>query len=851
MPPQAPFHLRLLGSPDAPPLDDRPVTLMGPGDGDPSTIIFVQAVPDLGGATRVQLMNGPTVLSEIVASPNSPTLALGRPVVDNDAQTLNLSWTAADADGDPLLFSVQLSSDGGKTWQSLLVNQPDSQLTLNTRHLTGSPISVLRVVASDGFNTALAVTDPFVIPTHAPEIAFSGIMDGQRIGFGQVVNVTAFAYDAEDGSLPSTGIHWTLVGPTPLTATGSAVSLVRLSPGPYTLAGQVADSDGNPGTAQVHFEVLPLSVPDAAVPTVDGLGTDPGYTAAQVIGFSSPATQPGTRLIHANGTLFVSFGGLPQSAAGMPEATVTIAFDPTQAGNSTTQTGDVAFSLTENGLPHQLRGNGPSLAADALAAGVHGVIARRGGYWNAEMAIPDSLVGGWNHSARVALQLQWAASDGSSQSLNWPPNASLTGPPTWAPAYFGATPPAPANRPPVAVASAPAIVPLDDTSTIGLSGAASFDPDGDPLTFSWSQTAGPSVALQGADGKTPVFAAPLPDSPVTLTFQLVVNDGMADSVPAQVTVELVPQAALPPATGNSAVRIDPSDGSASVQLTWPGPAGTEALIQASTNLVDWSNLATNLAGTLQTIAVHDSAAGQFPERFYRVIPWNQTLVATAGNALRFNSADGLATIPSAPDLNTLPVTLMAWISTTQSAGAYPTMISKYEGGVEHGYALALDSGRFTPWYYVDPNKHVEELTGAQLDGRFVADGRWHHLAYAVGTTNAQIYIDGTLMNDLHWIGTPSPVATSAPLLFGRYNGGSGQGFVGQLDEVSIWNRALSEAEVRSHMHHLLIGNETGLIGYWHFDEVDGATVNDSSGQGHDGAISGSVDRASSSAPVYP
>jgi hypothetical protein len=851
MPPQSPFHLRLLSSPDAPPLDDRPVIPIGPGDGDASTIIFVQAMPDPSGATRIQLMNGPTVLSEIVASPNSPTLALGRPVVDSDAQTLNLTWVAADADGDPLLFSAQLSSDGGKSWQSLLVNQPDTQLTVGTRHLAGSPNCVLRVVASDGFNTVLAITDPFVIPRHAPEFVLSGVTDGQRIDFGRVLSVTAFAYDAEDGSLPATSIHWTILGPTPSTATGSTVSLAGLSPGLYTVTGQATDSDGNPGMGQVHFEILPLTVPDAAAPIVDGLGTDLGYAAAQVIGFSPATTQPGTHVIHANGVLFASFSGLPLSATGMPESALTIAIDPTETGNSTAQSGDIAFSLTENGLPHELRGNGTSLAADVLATGVHAVIVRRGGYWNAELAIPDSLVGGWNHSARVALQLQWASADGSSQILVWPPNAGLTSPTTWAPAFFGSNPPAPANRPPVAVAAGPDIVTLDDTSTVGLSGLGSSDPDGDPLTFAWSQTAGPPVTLQGADGATPTFAAPLPDSPVSLTFQLVVNDGVANSAPAQVTIELVPQAVPPPAVDNSAVRIDPSDGSASVQVTWPGPAGSDAVIQASTNLVDWSNIATNLAGTLQTIAVHDSAAGQFPERFYRAMSWNESLVSSAGNALQFNAADGLVTIPASPDLNTLPLTVMAWISTTQSAGAYPTMISKYEGGVAHGYALALDSGRFTPWYYVDPNNHIQELTGPQLDGRFVADGRWHHLAYIVGTTNAQIYIDGTLMNDLPWIGKASPVATGAPLLFGRYNGGSGQGFVGQLDEVSIWSRALSEAEVRSHMHHLLTAPETGLIGYWHFEEVDGATVSDSSGFGHDGAISGSVNRENSAAPVYP
>jgi hypothetical protein len=59
-----------------------------------------------------------------------------------------------------------------------------------------------------------------------------------------------------------------------------------------------------------------------------------------------------------------------------------------------------------------------------------------------------------------------------------------------------------------------------------LDGMASFDPDGDPLTYSWTQTAGPSVILTGANTSTPSFTAPPITSQTTLTFQLTVSDGV-------------------------------------------------------------------------------------------------------------------------------------------------------------------------------------------------------------------------------------------------------------------------------------------------------------------------------------
>jgi len=69
-----------------------------------------------------------------------------------------------------------------------------------------------------------------------------------------------------------------------------------------------------------------------------------------------------------------------------------------------------------------------------------------------------------------------------------------------------------------------------------LDGMASSDPDGDPLTFSWIQTAGPPVVLTGADTATPAFT---PVAAGTYAFQLMVNDGLDWSDPDIVTVTAV------------------------------------------------------------------------------------------------------------------------------------------------------------------------------------------------------------------------------------------------------------------------------------------------------------------------
>jgi len=45
----------------------------------------------------------------------------------------------------------------------------------------------------------------------------------------------------------------------------------------------------------------------------------------------------------------------------------------------------------------------------------------------------------------------------------------------------------------------------------------------------------------------------------------------------------------------------------------------------------------------------------------------------------------------------------------------------------------------------------------------------------------------------------------------------GQSFIGYIDEVRFWNRALPTAEIRRDFNRYLLGNESGLIGYWPFN----------------------------------
>ncbi len=200
-----------------------------------------------------------------------------RAVLDEAAQTLDLSWSSDDADDDLLIFVVQYSADDGATWHTVLFQYPWLDARISTRLLPGSTSARLRVLATDGANTTIATSDPFTLAKHAPEPQIGGVNEGERLAFGQRVDLQGLALDAEEGSLPDSSLSWTVSGPSPVTGSGSLLPLPDLSPGPYTATLSATDGDEQVGTATRQFEVSALTVPDAAAPVLDGTCSDAGY----------------------------------------------------------------------------------------------------------------------------------------------------------------------------------------------------------------------------------------------------------------------------------------------------------------------------------------------------------------------------------------------------------------------------------------------------------------------------------------------------------------------------------------------------------------------------------------------
>lgn len=176
----------------------------------------------------------------------------------------------------------------------------------------------------------------------------------------------------------------------------------------------------------------------------------------------------------------------------------------------------------------------------------------------------------------------------------------------------GATPPQPAGCGPVGVVQAPFAnagnpQTVSSGATVILDGSLSSDPNQPPmpLSFTWLQTGGPTVALSDNGFVKPFFTAPtVPGgaAPVVLTFSLVASNGFASSAVSTVNVTVLgqttplvnagaPQMVTSPSLVTlNGTAVDPN-GSGALPLTfqWTQTSGpTVALTNANTSTASFT-----------------------------------------------------------------------------------------------------------------------------------------------------------------------------------------------------------------------------------------------------------------------
>ncbi len=208
-------------------------------------------------------------------------------------------------------------------------------------------------------------------------------------------------------------------------------------------------------------------------------------------------------------------------------------------------------------------------------------------------------------------------------------------------------------------------------------------------------------------------------------------------------------------------------------------------------------------------------------------------------ALQFDGTDDFVTFSHNDKLNINAVTIEMWIYwEATSTAATQFLIGKdfeqleihtgYQNDQLHYVENAL---RFipTPGVYFDTPANV------------ISRKQWHHIAFIYDPSNSlhKCYINGkeTSLTKRGLNPETTAISTSAePLLLSKRSTND-MLYQGRMDEIRIWNTVRTEAEINSNMYREL-DPQTGLIAYYKMSGGSGPALDDNSGNGINGIITG-------------
>ena len=176
----------------------------------------------------------------------------------------------------------------------------------------------------------------------------------------------------------------------------------------------------------------------------------------------------------------------------------------------------------------------------------------------------------------------------------------------------------------------------------------------------------------------------------------------------------------------------------------------------------------------------------------------RTTAGRLGSALTFDGVNDWVTVPDAASLDlTNRATLEAWVYPTALGGTWRTALLKEQPG-QLVYALYANND------VSRPSGHLYTTSDLFTNGTAALPlNTWSHLAMTWDGTTQRLFVNGTQVGTRALSGT-LPNSTGA-LRFGGNNVWS-EWFAGRLDEIRIYDRALTQAEVSADMTRPITGS---------------------------------------------
>ena len=215
--------------------------------------------------------------------------------------------------------------------------------------------------------------------------------------------------------------------------------------------------------------------------------------------------------------------------------------------------------------------------------------------------------------------------------------------------------------------------------------------------------------------------------------------------------------------------------------------------------------------------VHDSSGNGFNGTLSSIAPtW---AAGKYGNALNFSGSNQFVDLGKSPLLNpTSALTLSVWVNLSSSPNGYQRILTRRDGsGVNVScYSLELSASGLKPVFWVSDGNTIHSVTS----NTSLQPNRFYHIVAVYDGSNGLIYVDGKLDSVSSFGNFPINTVSTNTYLARDKGGYTSIFFKGVVDDIRIYNRALSANDVASLY---LQPDPTYLVNYYNYQ--DSATNN--------------------------
>jgi len=190
-------------------------------------------------------------------------------------------------------------------------------------------------------------------------------------------------------------------------------------------------------------------------------------------------------------------------------------------------------------------------------------------------------------------------------------------------------------------------------------------------------------------------------------------------------------------------------------------------------------------------------------------------------------------IPNSPSLTMNgTITIEAWVKHTGTGGDQ-FIVAKSACCSPTGFEMKMVGNSASRRIQCGFGR-ISGISPVMQSTSILAPNTWYHVAVTLGNGGFSIYINGLLDNYQNvTVGNFSQTTSDMRIGASTYVTDPTSSFVGEIDEVRLWNIVRSQSDISRNMRRALRGDEAGLVGYWRMNDGGSSFVSDlSSSQNH-------------------